>query len=218
MAAKRAIEFVEDGMVVGLGTGRAANAATQGLAARVRDGLRITGVPTSEATGRLARELGIPLVDLNEVDAIDVTIDGADEVDPSHNLIKGGGGAHTREKLVAWATRLEVIVVEESKLVPRLGVALALPVEVLPFGWRTAQRGLESLGCAAEVRKRDGAPFRTDNGNYVVDCRFGGIERPAELEQAIKALPGVVESGLFIGLTGALVIGGPGGPQILRQH
>src|SRR3712207_5091527 len=159
-AAERALEFVRDGQVVGLGTGSTADHATRGLARRVRDGLRITAVPTSEATARLARELGIPLRDLNHVDAIDVTIDGADEVDPSFHLIKGAGGAHTREKLVARATRLEVIVVDSSKLVRRLGETFPLPVEVLPFGWRAAQHSLEAIRCNAAMRGGAAKPFR----------------------------------------------------------
>ena len=217
-AAERALAFVEDGMVVGLGTGSTADFATRGLAERMRKGLRITGVATSEATARLAREHGIPLLDLNDVDAIDVTIDGADEVDPAYNLIKGAGGAHTREKLVARATRLEVIVVDHTKLGKRLGESFALPVEVLPFGWRTAQRALEALGCTATLRQGDDIPFRTDNGNYLLDCRFGGIAEPSALEGAIKGLPGVIESGLFVGLTGALVVAGPAGVKVKRPR
>jgi ribose 5-phosphate isomerase A len=216
LAAERALEFIQDGMTVGLGTGTTAELATRGLARRMAEGLRITGVPTSNATARLALELGIPLAGLNDVDGIDVTIDGADEVDPAFNLIKGGGGAHTREKLVARATRLEVIVVDHTKLVGRLGEAVVLPVEVLPFGRRTAQRGIEALGCTATLRASQQAPLRTDNGNFILDCRFGGIDDPAALEAAIKALPGVIDSGLFVGLTGALVAAGPDGVVVTR--
>jgi ribose 5-phosphate isomerase A len=215
-AAEQALEFVRDGQTVGLGTGSTADFATRGLARRLREGLVIIGVPTSEATARLARDLGIPLRELNEVDAIDITIDGADEVDPAWNLIKGGGGAHTREKLVARATRLEVIVVDSSKLVRRLGETIPVPVEVLSFGWHIAQRGLEALGCTATLRHREGELFLTDNGNLVLDCHFNGIDDPAALERAIKALPGVIESGLFVGLTGALVVAGPEGVRVDR--
>jgi ribose 5-phosphate isomerase A len=213
-AAERALEFVRDGQVVGLGTGSTAEHAVRGLARRMREGLRVHGVPTSKATERLARELGIPLLDLNDIGSVDVTIDGADEVDPDLNLIKGAGGAHTREKLVARATRLQVIVVDSSKLVRRLGEAFPLPVEVLPFGRRLAQLGLESLGCTVELRHRDGEPFRTDNGNHVLDCRFGGIDEPEALERAIKGLPAVIESGLFAGMTDVLVIAGPDGVRL----
>jgi ribose 5-phosphate isomerase A len=212
-AAERALAFVRDGQVVGLGTGSTAAHAVRALGARVADGLRIRGVPTSEETARLARACGIPLLDFNDVDAINVTIDGADEIDPCYHLIKGAGGAHTREKLVARATRLEVIVADDSKLVPRLGVNFRVPVEVLPFAWRGAGAALEALGCRAVLRGGAGTPFRTDNGNYLLDCDFGGIDDPAALERAIKALPAVVESGLFVGLTGAIVIAGAAGVE-----
>ena len=215
-AAERALAFVHEGQTVGLGTGRAADFATRGLARRIADGLDVRCVATSERTARLARSLGIPLLDLNDVEAIDVTIDGADEVDPDYRLIKGGGGAHTREKLVARATRLEVIAVEAGKLVRRLGETFPLPVEVLPFAWRHARRHLETLGCTATLRGDEADPFRTDNGNLVLDCRFPGIDDPPALERAIKALPGVVESGLFVGLTGALVVAGPEGVQVTQ--
>jgi ribose 5-phosphate isomerase A len=220
-AAERAVGFVRDGQVVGLGTGSTAEHAIRGLAVRVSQGLRITGVPTSEASAGLAREHDIAVVDLNDVESIDVTIDGADEVDPQYNLIKGAGGAHTREKLVARATRQQIIVVDSTKFVDVLGVAFPLPVEVLPFGWRAAQRGLVSLGCDAELRIAGDSPLVTDNGNYVIDCRFGGIPDPAVLEAAIKQLPGVVESGLFVGLTGTLVVAGPDGVEVIdvtAQH
>ena len=214
-AAERALAFVRSGQVVGLGTGTTAAYAITGLARRVeQEGVRIVGVPTSDASARMARDLGIPLRDLNDVDQIDVTIDGADQVDPSFSLIKGAGGAHTREKLVARASRLEIIIIDAGKLVSQLGGDVPVPVEVLPFGWRTAQRGLESLGCTATMRRTGESPFVTDNGNYVVDCRFAGIDDPAALEQRIKLLPAVVESGLFVGLTGVLVVAGPDGLQV----
>jgi ribose 5-phosphate isomerase A len=213
-AAARAVEFVEDGQIVGLGTGSTATHAIRELADRMRAGLRITGVPTSEASAGLARDLGIPLVDLNDVESIDVTIDGADEVDPAYNLIKGAGGAQTREKLVARATRLQVIVVDAGKLVDRLGTRFPLPVEVVPFGWRTAQRRLAALGCVAELRGAGDSPFITDNGNFVLDCRFGSIDDPAGLEAAIKQIPAVVESGLFVGLTDRLVVAGADGVHV----
>lgn len=213
-AAEQALAFVSDGQVVGLGTGSTAEHAIRGIARRMREGLRITGVPTSIASERLARELGIPLLRLDEVESVDVTIDGADEVDPNFDLIKGAGGAHTREKLVACATRLQVIVVDSSKLVARLGLAFPLPVEVLPFGYRLAQHGLESLGAVASPRMRSNGPFVTDNGNYLLDCRFTSIDQPALLEAAIKRLPAVIDSGLFVGLTGVLVVAGPDGVQV----
>ena len=206
-AAYRALELVSDGQVVGLGTGTTAKFAIEGLARLVREGLSIRGVPTSVATERMARELGIPLVDLNQAGIIDVTLDGADEVDPDFNIIKGGGGALTREKLVALASAKRVIMLDESKLVSKLGISRSLPVEVLPFAWSFSARLLNELGCITNLRRQAGAPFLTDNGNYILDCEFGPIEEPAALERRIKLLPGVIESGLFIGIADVLVIG-----------
>lgn len=214
LAAERALAYVRDGQIVGLGTGSTAEYATRGLGRLVREGLRIQGVPTSEATARLARDLGIPLLDLNEVEAIDVTIDGADEVDPRYRLIKGGGGAQTREKLVARATRRQVIIVDAGKLVERLGTRFAVPVEVLPFAWTMARRELERLGCEARLRGGEAEPFRTDSGNLILECRFPGIDDPPALETAIKTLPAVVESGLFIDLVDLLIVAGEDGVKV----
>lgn len=217
-AAEQALEFVEAGQIVGLGSGSTADFATRALAGRVAEGLDIRCVATSQATANLARSLGITLLDLNDVAAIDVTIDGADEVDLAYALIKGAGGAHTREKLVARATMLEVIVVDESKLVARLGVHAPVPVEALPFVWRHAARALVALGGDPVLRGGEAAPLYTDNGNVLLDTRFGGIEDPARLEAALKMLPGVVESGLFVGLTGALVVAGADGVTVTRLN
>ena len=206
-AAERAIEFVKDGQIVGLGTGSTTRFAIKGLACRVAGGLKITGVPTSVESERLARSLGIALADLNDVESIDVTINGADSVDPRFNMIKGGGGALTREKLVAIASKKRIIIIDDSKLVDRLGVTWAVPVEVLPFAWRLTQRRLSKLGCEPLVRQKDGRPFETDNGNYILDCKFEAIADPESLEPQIKLLPGVVENGLFIGIADVLVIG-----------
>ena len=206
-AAERALDLIRDGQVIGLGTGSTAKFAIEGLGRLVRDGLSVKGVPTSVATERLARELAIPLVNLNEAGVIDVTLDGADEVDPDFNMIKGGGGALTREKLVALASVRRVILVDESKLVSRLGQSRLLPIEVLPFAWTLAARLLTGLGCVASLREHDGAPFVTDNGNHILDCAFGPIEDAATLEKRIKLLPGVIECGLFIGIADTLVIG-----------
>ena len=206
-AAKRALDLIRDGQVIGLGTGSTAKFAIEGLGRLVREGLSVKGVPTSVATERLARELVIPLVNLNEAGVIDVTLDGADEVDPDFNMIKGGGGALTREKLVALASVKRVILVDESKLVSRLGESRLLPIEVLPFAWTLAARLLTGLGCVASLREHDGDPFVTDNGNHILDCAFGPIEDAATLEKRIKLLPGVIECGLFIGIADTLVIG-----------
>lgn len=206
-AAEHAIEMVSHGQVIGLGTGSTAKFAIEGLGRRIREGLSVKGVPTSIGTEKLAREAGIPLVELNEVLVVDLTIDGADEIDPDFNMIKGGGGALTREKLVALASKKRVILVDESKLVSKLGQSRSLPVEVLPFAWALSARSLSQLGCTTRRRERAALPFVTDNGNYILDCDFGAIAGPATLESRIKLLPGVIESGLFIGIADTLVIG-----------
>jgi|SRR6266404_6201195 len=206
-AAEHAIEMVSNGQVIGLGTGSTAKFAIEGLGRRIREGLSIKGVPTSIGTEKLAREAGIPLVELNDVLVVDITIDGADEVDPDFNMIKGGGGALTREKLVALASKKRIILADESKLVSNLGESRSLPVEVLPFAWAFSAQSLSQLGCTNSLRDRAGLPFVTDNGNYILDCEFGAISDPATLESRIKLLPGVIESGLFVGIADTLVIG-----------
>jgi ribose 5-phosphate isomerase A len=206
-AAERAIEFVTDGQIVGIGTGSTTRFAIEGLARRVAEGLKIAGVPTSLETERMAKGLGIDILQLNDVDHIDITIDGADEVDPRFNMIKGGGGALTREKLVAIASSRRVIIIDDSKLVNQLGQSRAVPVEVLGFAWRLTEKRLAELGCQPVLRQKAGAPFETDNGNYILDCNFGAIADPESMEPRIKLVPGVVESGLFIRIADVLVIG-----------
>lgn len=206
-AADNALELIRDGQIVGLGTGSTAKFAIEGLGKLVREGLSVKGVPTSLATESMAMQLGIPLVNLNQAGTIDITLDGADEVDSNFNMIKGGGGALTREKLVALASTKRVILVDESKLVSRLGESRQLPVEVLPFSWTMSARLITGLGCVANLRRQGEAPFVTDNGNHILDCEFGPIEDPAALEKRIKILPGVIDSGLFIGIADTLVIG-----------
>ena len=206
-AAEYAVGLVKDGQVLGLGTGSTANYAIEALALRVQEGLKIKGVATSKATAALAQDLAIPLVELNETRTIDLTIDGADEVDPHFTMIKGGGGALTREKLVAIASNRRVILVDESKLVDVLGKARPLPVEVLSFCWVMTSRRLFELGCTPQIRLATGKPFLTDNGNYIIDCAFSSIANPTELEKAIKLLPGVIDCGLFIGLADTVVVG-----------
>ncbi len=205
--AKRALEFVEDGQVLGLGTGRAAASFVRALGQRVREGLRVQGVPTSEATAELARSLDIPLLTLEQAGRIDVTFDGADEVDPKCELLKGYGGALVREKIVACSSERLVILVGPEKLVSQLGARGKLPVEVLPFGVGLCRRRLQELGCESDLRRdAAGDPFVTDNGNHILDCKVAPIERPAELDAAIQGLPGVVGTGLFIGLADAVII------------
>jgi ribose 5-phosphate isomerase A len=207
LAAERAIEFIQDGQIVGLGTGSTAKYAIEGIAAKVREGFKVTGVPTSLATERMAQEFGIPLTSLNEVPAVDITIDGADEVDGSLNMIKGGGGALTREKLVALASTKRVIIVDDRKLVSTLGESWPVPVEVLEFAWTRSAMMLNALGCTSELRRRGAEAFETDNGNYILDCRFESLGDLAEMEKSIKLIPGVIECGLFLGIADVLVIG-----------
>jgi ribose 5-phosphate isomerase A len=198
-AGFRAADMVEDDMVIGLGTGSTVFYMIERLSARVREGLRVAGVPTSYQTAMRAREYGIPLTTLDDYPVIDLAIDGADEVDPCLNLIKGRGAAHTREKCVAAAAFRFIVVVDEQKVVPRLSAPV--PVEVIPFAVRPAMSQLREFGCLPVIRegvKKDG-PVITDNGNFIVDCTFAEIPRPAELEAMIARVPGVVESGLFCG-------------------
>jgi ribose 5-phosphate isomerase A len=217
-AAECAVCYVESDMVVGLGSGATAAFAVRriGQLLRARRLTGIVGVPTSRAVEALAREQGIPLRTLEEQPEIDVTIDGADEVDPDLNLIKGRGGAMLHEKIVACATRCEIIVVDESKLVPRLGTLTPLPVEAVPFGWPVVARGISALGGQPVRRMVDGDPVITDEGNYILDCRFDGIGDLQALDQAIRAIPGVAAHGLFLGLANMVVVVGREGIHLLR--
>ena len=217
-AAERAIEFVASGMIVGLGTGTTAIYATRRLGQLLRDGLLhdIVGVPTSRATAIAAEQLGIPLLADDLVREIDVTIDGADEVSPELHLIKGGGGAFLREKIVAESSHRRVIVVEDSKLSARLGMRRPLPVEVVQFGWRRQAEYLRSRGADVTLRLQPGgAPFLTDQGNLILDCAFGPIDDPAALAAIVRARAGIVEHGLFVGLTSDLIVAGADGVRHL---
>jgi ribose 5-phosphate isomerase A len=205
--AEKALELIPDGCTIGLGTGHAATAFIHALGERVRAGLRVRGVPTSQASADLARQLGIPLTTFDEVDALDVDVDGADEVDPRCDLIKGYGGALVREKIVAAASKRLIIVVGPEKLVPVLGTRGILPVEVVPFGLAPCRRRLTALGCVPQLREHDGKTFVTDNGNYILDCKVPRLDRPAEWEQALRAVPGVVGTGLFLGMAPTVLIG-----------
>lgn len=205
-AAIEAVNYVENGFIVGLGTGSTAYFAIQEIATRIKQKvLTISGaVSTSLQTEQIARQANIPL--LNSFEKIDITIDGADEIDPNGNLIKGGGAALTREKIVAAATENLVIVVDQSKLVKKLG-AFPLPLEILPFGWEATYKKVESFGCRIGVRKADHKLVITDNGNYVFDCKFLEIDEPEKLSVELNQIPGVVENGLFIGLTKTAIVG-----------
>lgn len=213
-AAEFAVQFVKSGMVVGLGTGSTAIFATRKIGELLRSGQLkdITGFATSEATQKEAAQLGIPMMDASLSRKIDVTIDGADEVDPHFNLIKGGGGALFHEKVVAQASAREIIVVDESKLSDRLGTRFALPVEVSPFGWQSQMRFLESLGCKAAIRKnKDGSQYVTDSGNMIVDCNFGPIADVDALATKLGARAGIIEHGLFIGIASDVIVAGSKG-------
>ena len=219
-AAQSAVDLVEDGMILGLGTGSTAKLAVNALGKRVASGLRVTGIPTSEFTAQQSRSLGIPIASLDEYPEIDLTIDGADEVEiGTLNLIKGRGGALLREKIVASASKRLVIIVDETKLVEKLGAKFPVPVEVVPFGWRSAARRLEALGAVVTLRAgTDGKVFVTDGGHYIVDCAFGPIATPAQLEQALNAVVGVVEHGLFLGMATQVIVAGHEGVRVLRPQ
>lgn len=216
-AAEHATTFVADGMIVGLGTGSTAAFAITALAARVRSGLRIRAIPTSRASAALARTGGIPLTTLNAHPAIDLTIDGADEVDPRLDVIKGRGGALLREKIVASATRRQVIIVDQTKIVERLGQHTPLPVEVVPFGWKRTDHALASLSLQPQFRRAGSAPFRTDNGNFILDCALPPTFDLHALADAIKSIVGVVEHGFFLGLTHTVVVGTDTGISVREQ-
>ena len=210
-AAERAVQLVDSGMIVGLGTGSTADHAIEAIARDLKSGrlANIHGIATSKRTQELAFALGIPLSTLDEHAEVDLTIDGADEVDPAGDLIKGGGGALLREKIVASVTKRYVIVVDETKMVDRLGVDFPLPVEVAKFGWKMLAAPIRALG-AEPVLRRDaaGTPFRTAAGHYILDCQFGdGITDPVGLQQALKSHPGIVETGLFLGMNPEVIVG-----------
>ncbi len=219
LAGEQAAALVQSGMVVGLGTGSTAIFATRRIGALLKSGdlKDVVAIATSCATDAAARELGIPMLDDDLPRAVDLTIDGADEVDPALDLIKGGGGALLREKIVAQASRRQVIVVDESKLSPRLGTHWPLPVEVMEFGWRSQARFLAELGAEAVPRQRNGALFRTDQGNMILDARFGPIADPPALSVTLGARAGIVEHGLFIGIAHDLVIAGATGVRHVRR-
>lgn len=219
-AGEYAVRFVESGMVVGLGTGSTAIHAVRHIGALLRSGeLRdIVGVPTSTGTLKEARELGVPLLADDLPREIDITIDGADEVDPAFNVIKGGGGALLREKIVAQASRRLVIVVDERKLSPRLGVAWPVPIEVMHYGYLSQARYLASLGGQVNLRPgADGSPYITDNGNWIVDCNFGPIDDLATLARQLEARAGIVEHGLFLNMATDLVVAGVNGIRYLPR-
>ena len=215
-AAEKALELVQDGMLIGLGSGTTARFFTEGLGRLVSGGMKVRGVPTPRDTAELAAELGIPIV-TELVGQIDLAVDGADEVDPALNLIKGRGGALFREKLVAAAAKRFVVVVDESKIVKQLGVGV-VPVEVLPFLWRLTAERLAALGVSLVVRGGEEKPYVTDNGNLILDVTVeGGIKKPGDFGLELKKVTGVVEHGLFVGLTDTVIVAGPDGPRAIGR-
>lgn len=211
-AAVAAANLVGPGMRVGLGTGSTFAFVIERLAERKKaEDLSFVGVPTSTQTAELATAAGLQLAELDDLDELDLAIDGADEVDPRKNLIKGGGGAHLRERIVAATARELVVIVDEHKLVDVLGQRFLLPVEVVPLGWRHAAKRLSATDCEPKRRERSGQPFVTDNGNFVLDCKYDGIPDPAALATTLDGTVGVVDHGLFVGMAGRVIIGDEAG-------
>ena len=219
-AAFRAVEFVDSGMVVGLGTGSTPRFAVERIAACLKAGQlkNIVGIPSSVQTEKLAQGLGIPLAGFEEHSQINVTIDGADEVDPDLDLIKGGGGALLREKVLAQASRQNIIIVDESKLTPKLGTNWALPVEVVPFAWKAEELFLNALGASVSVRTLNGgSSFRTDQGNLILDAFFGPMADPQKIALMLNERAGIVEHGLFLGLASDVIVAGKEGIRHLKR-
>lgn len=216
-AALTAVEYVKDGMTVGLGTGSTAKHLVIALGDKVKAGMTLRGVPTSQETASLARQCGITLIEADNRWELDVAIDGADQVDPAFNLIKGGGGALLKEKIVAASARQFIVLVDETKQVAVLGGSFPLPIEVIPFGWGSTAREIEALTKSRVVlRERNGAPFVTEAGNLIVDVHMARIDQPKELETALNQIPGIVETGLFVGRTDVVIVGRASGVDVLH--
>lgn len=215
LAAEKACEYIEDGMTVGLGTGSTVKYALKKIGKMVQEGLVIKGIPSSIETKKIAIREKIPLISLEEEPNIDLTIDGADEVDSELRLIKGGGGALTREKIIAYYSKKVIIIIDETKVVKMLGIDFSLPVEVVRFGWNLTKDKLKEFDCNVELREIMNNPFITDNSNYILDCEFDRIKEPEQLETDINNIPGVVENGLFIGLADEIIVGSKQGIKTL---
>lgn len=217
---KAAAALVRPGMRVGLGTGSTARYLVDALGEAWKEGRLqgIVAVPTSRRTADQARGYGIPLADLSDVVTLDLTIDGADEVDPELDLIKGLGGALLREKIVACSSEMMVVMIDHTKLVERLGMKAPVPVEVEPFGFKSTVRALEGLGCRATLRMDGDVPYRTDGGHLCVDCRFERIDDPRGLDNAIRVIPGALETGLFVGIARLVLVGDPTGGVRTIEH
>lgn len=214
-AAIKAVEYVKDGMVVGLGTGSTARHMVIALGEKVKVGMALRAVPTSQETAALAKQSGITLIDSDDRWVIDVAIDGADQVDPEFNLIKGGGGALLKEKIVAASAKQFIVLIDHTKRVPLLGGSFPLPIEVVPFGWGSTAREIEALTKSHVVlRERNGDPYKTEAGNLIVDVHIARIDQPRELEMELNQIPGIVETGLFVSRTDLLIVGTPHGVEI----
>jgi len=215
LAAEKACDYIEDGMILGLGTGSTVDYALRKIGKMVNEGIKIKGIPTSFRTKKIAIEEKIPLTSLEDNPEIDITIDGADEVDSELRLIKGGGGALTREKMIAYYSKKVIIIIDETKVVKMLGIDFSLPVEVVKFGWTLTKNKLKEFNCNVELRKIMNNPYITDNSNYIIDCEFDRIKDPEQLEIDINNIPGVVENGLFIGLADEIIVGSAQGIKTL---
>ncbi len=214
IAAEKALDYVEEGQILGLGTGSTVHHFLTLLGEKIQQGLRVSGVPTSQATATYASQLGIPLLSDKDPWNIDIAIDGADQVDPKLNLIKGGGGALLREKIVAQAAREFIVIIDQAKHCSHLGLPFPLPVEIVSFGWRTTQQHLQAMGWTSTLRQNGSHPFLTDNGNFILDVQIPSIADPANLETILLHLPGVVECGLFVNMATLVITGRDSGPQL----
>ncbi|MFS0674072.1 ribose-5-phosphate isomerase RpiA [Ornithinibacillus sp. 179-J 7C1 HS] len=216
-AGEKAVEYIENGMILGLGSGSTVYWMMKKLGELVQKGLDIKGVPTSIRTEGWAKELGIPLVDFSVVERIDLAIDGADEIDSNLQLAKGGGGSLVREKIVDALAEKLIVIADKTKMVETLG-AFPLPVEVVPFGYQITAKRIANLGAIPRLRMKDGNVFVSNNGNYILDCQFTSIEYPEQLHKQIKALVGVVETGLFLNMTDTIIIGNEKGTEIISKE
>ncbi len=216
-AGEAALQYVPEGALVGLGSGSTVKYFLLALGKKVKSGFRVQGIPTSQETARLANDLNIPLLP-NEGDwKLDLAVDGADQVDPQFQLIKGGGGALLREKIVASAARQFIVIVDEAKWVPVLGMPMPIPVEVIPFGWPNTQRHIQALGWSSRLRKKNNEVFKTDEGNVILDVEVDRIDNPTILEAQLNGIPGVVENGLFVNRTSIVILGSTDGIHIKER-
>jgi len=215
MAAREAVKHVKDGMVVGLGSGSTASIAIRFLGDKVKEGWKLVGIPTSRESESIGKSAGIKIGELKDYPDVDLTIDGADEVDPELNLVKGLGGALVREKIVAVSSKTEIIIVDESKLVSHLCEKAPLPVEIVKFASESTMRRLQKFGCVPTLREKGGIAFITDNGNLIADCRFPRIENPGKMESDLNLVPGVVDNGLFVGLADLVIVASKGGVRTI---